>query len=187
MADPNDPRFIRSREAMLVAARQLLQDEGPAAVTHQRVAQQADVGRATVYRHWNDTAGLLRDAVSVTDVPFFQQPRLPLRPWLLAELRRFADELALPEMSSVAITLMYQARWQAAVTSLLGNQVELLDQRLQAAFTLAADAGELDQLLAPEALTAFLLGPMVFCTTLQDAIVPDALLERVVDAAARWR
>src|SRR5882757_3174055 len=180
MADPNDPRFIRSREAMLAAACQLLQDEGPAAVTHQRIAQQADVGRATVYRHWSDAADLLKDAVSVTDVPFFRQPRLPLRPWLLAELRSFADELALPEMSSVAITLMYQARWQTAVTSLLDNQIKLLDQRLQAAFTLAADAGELDQLLTPEALTALLLGPMIFCVTLQDAAVPDALLERLV-------
>src|SRR5882757_1580299 len=167
MADPNDPRFIRSREAMLAAACQLLQDEGPAAVTHQRIAQQADVGRATVYRHWSDAADLLKDAVSVTDVPFFRQPRLPLRPWLLAELRSFADELALPEMSSVAISLM-------------DNQIKLLDQRLQAAFTLAADAGELDQLLTPEALTALLLGPMIFCVTLQDAAVPDALLERLV-------
>ena len=47
-----DPRQARSRKAMLDAARELLAREGPAAVTHQRVARQAGVGRATVYRHW---------------------------------------------------------------------------------------------------------------------------------------
>lgn len=187
MADPQDPRFIRSRESMLAAARELLQDEGPAAVTHQRVAQRAGVGRATVYRHWSSPDHLLRDAMSDAEVPFFLRPRLPLRPWLLAELRRIADELALPALASIAIALMYQARWKTAATTLRDHQLQLLDQRLEAAFVLAADAGELDEPLQPPALTALLLGPLVFRTTLQEATVSDTLLERVVDAAAKWR
>jgi AcrR family transcriptional regulator len=142
VADAQDPRFVRSRESMLAAARELLQDEGPAAVTHQRVAQRAGVGRATVYRHWSQSGDLLQDAMSAADVPFFRKQRLPLRLWLLAELRRLADELALPALASVAVTLMYQARWQTAATSYRDHQLRLLDQRLQAAFALAADAGE---------------------------------------------
>ena len=47
---PPDPRTVRSREAILAAARHLLLHHGPAAVTHQRVAEQAGVGRATVSR-----------------------------------------------------------------------------------------------------------------------------------------
>ena len=172
---------------MLAAARELLQDEGPAAVTHQRVAERAGVGRATVYRHWTSPDHLLRDTMSDAEVPFFLQPRLPLRPWLLAELRRFADELALPALASVAITLMSRARWLTAAATVRDHQLQLLDQRLQAAFVLGADAGELDEPLPPPALTALMVGPLVFRTILQDATVPDALLERVVDAAAKWR
>ena len=58
-----DPRAVRSREAMLAAARRLLAEEGLDAVTHQRVAQEAGVGRATVYRHWPRTDQLLLDAM----------------------------------------------------------------------------------------------------------------------------
>ncbi|HEY3259841.1 MAG TPA: helix-turn-helix domain-containing protein [Pseudonocardiaceae bacterium] len=187
MADTQDPRFVRSRESMLTAARELLQDEGPAAVTHQRVAQRAGVGRATVYRHWSHPGDLLQDAMSAADVPFFRQPRLPLRPWLLAELRRIADELALPALASIAVTLMYQARWQTTATSYRDHQLQLLDHRLQAAFALAADAGELDEPLQPPVLTAILLGPLIFRTTLQEGTVPDVMLERLIDAAAKWR
>jgi hypothetical protein len=82
---------------------------------------------------------------------------------------------------------MYQARWRTAATTLRDHQLQLLDQRLEAAFTLAANAGELDEPLQPPVLTALLLGPLVFRTTLQEATVPDTLLERVVDAAAKWR
>src|SRR6266571_3422376 len=89
-----DPRAARSREAILAAAYDLLAREGPGAITHQRVAQQAGVGRATVYRHWAAPEDLLRDVLFSAELPFFATPALPLRSWLHAELRQLADELA---------------------------------------------------------------------------------------------
>src|SRR6266705_1943128 len=105
-----DPRAARSREAILAAAFDLLAREGPGAITHQRVAQQAGVGRATVYRHWAAPEDLLRDVLYTAELPFFATPALPLRPWLHAELRQLADELALPPVASLAIALMDQTR-----------------------------------------------------------------------------
>src|SRR5260370_28393510 len=105
-----DPRAARSREAILAAAYDLLAREGPGAIPHQRVAQQAGVGRATVYRHWAAPEDLLRDVLFSAGLPFFATPALPLRPWLHAELRQLADELALPAVASLAIALMGQAR-----------------------------------------------------------------------------
>src|SRR5258708_15328666 len=105
-----DPRAARSREAILAAAFDLLAREGPGAITHQRVAQQAGVGRATVYRHWAAPEDLLRDVLFSAGLPFFATPALPLRPWLHAELRQLADELALPAGASLAIALMGQTR-----------------------------------------------------------------------------
>src|SRR5262245_20404972 len=95
-----DPRAVRSREAMLVAARELLAAEGPGAVTHQRVAQQAGVGRATVYRHWPQPEQLLLDVMSGADLPHFKNPQAPVRRWLHRELRQMADELAAPAVAA---------------------------------------------------------------------------------------
>jgi AcrR family transcriptional regulator len=180
-----DPRTARSRKAILAAAFELLAREGPGAITHQRVAQQAGVGRATVYRHWAAPEDLLRDVLFSSELPFFATPALPLRSWLHAELRQLADELALPEVASLAIALMEQTR--SGTDAQPHRQVTAITERLAAAFALAVDAGELDK--APDAAlaAAHLIGPLVYRTTLQAAAVPDSLLAEVIDGVAHWR
>jgi AcrR family transcriptional regulator len=180
-----DPRAARSREAILAAAYDLLR-EGPGAITHQRVAQQAGVGRATVYRHWAAPEDLLRDVLFSAELPFFATPALPLRPWLHAELRQLADELALPAVASLAIALMEQTR-SGGAGARRHRHITAITERLAAAFALAVDAGELDT--APDAAqaAAHLIGPLVYRTTLQAAAVPDRLLAEVIDGVADWQ
>src|SRR6266568_3928724 len=175
-----DPRAARSREAILAAAFDLLAREGPGAITHQRVAQQAGVGRATVYRHWAAPEDLLRDVLYTAELPFFATPALPLRPWLLA------DELALPAVASLAIALMEQTR-PGGAGARPHRHITTITERLAAAFALAVDAGELDT--APDAAlaAAHLIGPLVYRTTLQATPVPDRLLTAVIDAVAPRR
>src|SRR6266480_3770421 len=182
-----DPRAARSREAILAAAFDLLAREGPGAITHQRVAQQAGVGRATVYRHWAAPEDLLRDVLYTAELPFFATPTLPLRSWLHAELRRLADELALPAVASLTIALMEQTRCASSAGAGPHRHVTVITERLAAAFALAVDAGELDK--APDAALAAaqLIGPLVYRTTLQAAPVPDRLLTAIIDAVAPRR
>jgi AcrR family transcriptional regulator len=181
-----DPRAARSREAILAAALDLLAREGPGAITHQRVARQAGVGRATVYRHWAAPQDLLRDVLFSAELPFFATPALPLRPWLRAELRQLADELALPAVASLASALMEQTRPGRAGTR-PHRHITVITERLAAAFALAVDAGELDT--APDAAlaAAHLIGPLIYRTTLQAAPVPDQLLTEVIDGVAHWQ
>ena len=181
-----DPRAARSREAILAAAWDLLAREGPGAITHQRVAQQAGVGRATVYRHWAAPEDLLRDVLFSAELPFFATPALPLRSWLHAELRQLADELALPAVASLAIALMEQTRSGGAGAS-PHQHVTAITERLAAAFALAVDAGELDKAPDADMAAAHLIGPLVYRTTLQAAEVPDSLLAAVIDGVAHWR
>src|SRR5437016_599136 len=181
-----DPRAARSREAILAAAYDLLARDGPGAITHQRVAQQAGVGRATIYRHWADPEDLLRDVLYTAKLPFFATPALPLRPWLHTELRQLADELALPAVASLAIALMEQTRSGGAGAS-PHRHVTAITERLAAAFALAAAAGELDTAPDPALAAAHLIGPLLYRTTLQAAAVPDRLLTAVIDAVAPWR
>ena len=177
-----DPRAARSREAILAAALDLLAREGPGAITHQRVAQQAGVGRATIYRHWAAPEDLLRDVLFSAELPFFATPALPLRSWLHAELRQLADELALPAVASLAIALMEQTRPACSAGAGPHRHVTAITERLTAAFALAVDAGELDTAPDTELAAAQLIGPLVYRTTLQAAPVPDRLLTAVIDA-----
>ena len=48
------PRSEAARQAILQAARELLADGGPGAVTMEAVAARAGVGKPTVYRWWPD-------------------------------------------------------------------------------------------------------------------------------------
>jgi AcrR family transcriptional regulator len=181
-----DPRAARSREAILAAAFDLLAREGPGAITHQRVAQQAGVGRATVYRHWPAPEDLLRDVLYTAELPFFATPALPLRSWLHGELRQLADELALPPVASLAIALMEQTRSGGASAS-PHRHIAAITERLAAAFALAVDAGELDKAPDADLAAAHLIGPLVYRTTLQAAAVPDSLLAGIIDSVAPWR
>lgn len=181
-----DPRAARSREAILAAAFDLLAREGPGAITHQRVAQQAGVGRATIYRHWAAPEDLLRDVLFSAELPFFATPALPLRSWLHAELRQLADQLALPAVASLAIALMEQTRSGGAGAS-PHRHITAITERLAAAFALAVDAGELDKAPDADLAAAHLIGPLVYRTTLQATAVPDSLLAGVIDGVAHWR
>src|SRR6266700_3594174 len=162
-----DPRAARSREAILAAAFDLLAREGPGAITHQRVAQQAGVGRATVYRHWAAPEDLLRDVLFSAELPFFAT-------------------LALPPVASLAIALMEQTR-SGGAGARPHRHITAITERLAAAFALAVDAGELDT--APDAAlaAAHMIGPLVYRTTPQAAPVPDRLLTAVIDAVAPRR
>src|SRR5256885_2439480 len=181
-----DPRAARSREAILAAAYDLLAREGPGAIAHQRVAQQAGVGRATVYRHWAAPEDLLRDVLYTAELPFFATPALPLRSWLHAELRQLADELALPAVASLAMALMEQTR-PGGPGARPHRHITAITERLADAFALAVDAGELDTAPDADLAAAHLISPLGYPTTLQAAAVPDSLLAEVIDSVAHWR
>jgi AcrR family transcriptional regulator len=180
-----DPRVARSRKAMLAAARELLLREGPAAVTHQRVARQAKVGRATVYRHWPRPELLLLDAMATVDLPFFREPVTPVRPWLRQQLRVAADEMALPQVAAVALAMM-QGSAHGLPAAVRDRFVATTTDRINAALTLAAAEGELDAPVDPQDAVALLVGPILQRTCMQAGTVSDELLDRLIDSIGTW-
>jgi AcrR family transcriptional regulator len=181
-----DPRRVRSRDAILAAARGLLQAHGPGAVTHRRVAAEAGVGRATVYRHWPRPAELVLAAMAGADLPFFADPRPPVRRWLAGELRRLADEMALPEVVATSLTLMHGAAWDAELARRRDLSVATVAERLAAALALAVDAGELADPVSGEDAAAVLVGPLLYRTAMQAGTVADALIETLLGGVGRW-
>jgi AcrR family transcriptional regulator len=182
----DDPRAARSREAMLVAARELLVREGPGAVTHQRVAQEAGVGRATVYRHWARGEQLMLDAMSGADLPYFKDPELPLRPWFRRNLRALADELAAPPVAAMSLTFMQTAIWEPEAARRRDASNQTVIDRIGAAARLGVECGELKTGLDPRDLAALLVGPLVYRTTMQQGEVSDELVDTLIDSIGAW-
>ena len=171
---------------MLAAARELLVREGPAAVTHQRVALQAKVGRATVYRHWPRTDLLLLDAMAGVDLPFFRDPVTPVRPWLRAHLRLLADEMAMPPVAAISLAMMQSGArgLPAEVRDRFGAATR---DRLEVALALAAAEGELDAAMDADDALALLVGPLLHRICMQAGTVSDDLIERIMDSIGTWR
>jgi len=189
MADQKDAdvRVTASRAAALAAAQTLLQQEGPAAVTHQRVAAAAGVGRATLYRHWPTPEALLHEALGRVEMPFFTDFDNDLRPWLRGNLRRLAEELALPNLRRLTATLLQTAQWDTTARTQLNQWLHTVSRRLNTALNAAAAQGEINPPADSSEITAKLLGPLVFRTIFQNDTVSDELLDHVVNSALPWR
>jgi AcrR family transcriptional regulator len=183
----DDPRWLRSREAILQAARALLVRDGPPGVTHQRVAQEAGVGRATVYRHWPKPEQLLLDAMSGVELPFFLEPVAPVRPWLHQQLRKAAGELAMPAVVAVAATLQHHQGEDPRIAARRDRLVGTVTDRLHTALTLAVAEGELDAMPDPRDAVALLIGPITYRTGMQASDVTDDLIDQVIDSVGTWR
>ena len=176
-----DPRRARSRAAMLGAAVRLLASDGPGAVTPARVAAEAGVHRATAYRLWPDAETLLAEVMAETELPFLRDPTTPVRVWLRRCLRELADDLATPVSRATTTALMQTALHDAEVGARRDALTGTLRARIDAAQTLAIVNGELARPHDPDHLTAALVGPLLYRTTLEAAIVPDAMIDELID------
>src|SRR5437899_11041797 len=89
------PRSAAARNAILRAARDLLADGGPGAVTMEAVAARAGVGKPTIYRSWPDRhavamAALMEAPEAESLVSKKRSAVAELREQLRAIARRFA-------------------------------------------------------------------------------------------------
>lgn len=186
MQNAMDPRAVRSRTVMLRAARELLEREGPAAVTHLRVARQAGVGRTTVYRHWAQVDHLLLEAMSAVEMPFFQDPCSPVRPWLHGQLRWLADELMVPAVAAIIGALMQGPVQDPGMANRRDASVDAFTRQLSAALDFAVSVGELTAAHDRRDAAAILVGPVLVRTTLQGDAAPDALIDYLIGCVGTW-
>ncbi len=102
------PRSEAARAQVLRAARALLESSGPAAVTIERLAEHAGVGKPTIYRTWPNAQAVLMAAL-MPEAP--AASRRPATADALALLRRQLRELAgrFSARSGRSVTLMLAA------------------------------------------------------------------------------
>jgi AcrR family transcriptional regulator len=186
MSSGTDPRFTRSRGAILDAARELLLLHGPTAVTHNRIAEHAGIGRATVYRHWPRTDQLLAEAMTTVPMPFFDEPTPPYRGWLTRGLTAIARQLEHDDVLAVTTTLTSAALWDPAMDARRAAFAEILAERLSAGLIAAQVAGELELATDPSMAAALAIGPIHYRATIDRARTDADLIERCVAAVGRW-
>src|SRR6185437_9862089 len=61
---PGRPRSAEAHQAILEATMQALIDRGYAGMSMERVAEQAGVGKATIYRRWKGKSELVAEAIA---------------------------------------------------------------------------------------------------------------------------
>ena len=180
----NDARIAaRTRAAVHEALRSLFTEEGAAALTHQRVAQRAEVGRATIYRHWPRPVDLVTEALTVIEQPVFRSREGALRAWLGGELTRFAADLAQPAATQFLATVIGTADQVQAVADLRDDLLRRISAVLHSGLAQAGAQGETVRRLDPGELLAQLLGPVIFRVAIQQAAVDRDFIDRLVDTA----
>jgi AcrR family transcriptional regulator len=96
--------------ARAIAATQALLAERGASISVEAVAARAGVGKATIYRRWTATSGLVADAVRATDpLPGGPDPTDDPRAHLTALLQRLSEPLSPAELTVAAA--LSQAGW----------------------------------------------------------------------------
>lgn len=179
----DDPRAVRSREAILQAVIEILAEEGPGAITHQRVAERAGVGRATVYRHWPQPVDLLADVIGQFPVPFLEEPGRNLRERLWTTMRRLGDDFRIPIMRAVISSLLEKAQHDEGARELRDIKIGVVHRRMREAVEEGLASGALTGDPDPEALVARLMGPLIFRILMQDLSISDRFIDEVLDGA----
>jgi len=158
---------------VLAAARDLLADEGQAAVTPTRLAKATGISRSTIYRNWPNPAELVLDAIADDGArpPF--EPTGDLRRDLTAYLGLLRIGLGMPH------------------TTLLATRIERAEHDPEVAETIRVSNTNRRSLMAgifgqtPEQFIeahSLVVGPLFFQRFLAREPITDQLIELVVDA-----
>ncbi|MEN8238056.1 MAG: TetR/AcrR family transcriptional regulator [Actinomycetota bacterium] len=175
-----NPQAQRTQNLMLGAAQELLSEHGAEAVTHLRVAQNAGVARATVYRHWPDRAAILVDlmraSADVTPVP--TDPDLPLVDRVTAMLATFASALNGQGGRTLA-AMIGLAEWDEDVFAALERMTQFGPMVLRSIISDGIADGSLVAGTDPDLVVDMLIGPLYFRRLAYHDHLDDAYLETV--------
>jgi AcrR family transcriptional regulator len=179
-----DARAERTRLAMIEAVTHIIVEEGASAVTHQRVAERAGVGRATVYRHWPTSEDMLLSVFELVRFPEFFSEEGTAEARLTMLLRWLATQFARTTMRAFILTMAERAVRDPAVARVMQERMAEFRRGIMTILDdTAIDFEEPD-----DALMARLVGPIWFRVLVQRQEADDSFIRGIVsDFLARYR
>lgn len=133
-----NPRVARTRARVLTVARQILLEEGPAALTYTTLARRSTVTRATIYKHWPTQQALLASVIlSGPDVAYPRPGRdaaTVISAFLLSLRDGLSDAATAASLLAVAAQASHDPNSATALAMIFADRREALN-------TLLADAG----------------------------------------------
>jgi AcrR family transcriptional regulator len=181
-----NPQVQRTHDLMMDAAGSLLSQGGPEAVTHLRVAEEAGVARATVYRHWSNRADILVDLLrrGVDLNPASPPVDTSIEGRVAGVLRAFAAALS-GDSGQTLSAMIGLAEWDEEVFAALERMTEFGPRMLRNLLALGVEQGELVSTTDVGLLADRLIGPLYLRRLLYHDVLTDDYIERlVVDSLA---
>ena len=175
-----DPRIERSRRVILEATLDELADGGYGALTVEGVARRANVGKATIYRHWDGKTDLVADAVAtlkqMVQPPDTDDPRERI----VGLIRALAEQVAVSRFSACMPALIEASHRDEAV-----REFHLRTSESRRAFTIgllcdAQAAGQLDPDVDTSLLADLLVSPIFFRRLMTSQPFPPSAVDDLV-------
>lgn len=176
-------RTLRTRDAVLSAAVDLLLHGGTGAVTIEAVVQASGVARSTIYRHWPTRADVVAAAFATLMPPI---PHVEddggLREQLYAVLEPLADQMRAEAFAALVPALLAGAARDPELAPFRDRFVQAQREPLLVVLRRGSARGELAAGADLDELVSQLVGPLFFHRVILDGSVDAALARRVVDA-----
>jgi AcrR family transcriptional regulator len=183
-----DARVVRTRALVQDAVRDLFEQEGAGALTHQRVAERAGVSRATVYRHWPQPLDLVFEALGVAEQPLLHpSDGRPLREWLRRELARVAADFARPVVRQFIATIVSEPNRSEHITALVAEMTGRTASAVREALDRAEADGAVFKRRDEYQLIAELVGPLIVQVMMYRMPADEEWIARLVDIAVHDR
>ena len=176
------PRSEETRKAILRAARELLAEGGPGAVTMEAVAERAGVGKPTLYRSWPDRHAVAMAALMADDAEAPERTRKRTALHALAdELQRIVERFS--TSTGRHITALLAAADQDSELSKSFRNHFVLTRRAEGRALLerARADGEIRKDLELEVVLDLLYGPLFFRLLLGHAPLDAAFVQRLLN------
>jgi AcrR family transcriptional regulator len=181
------PRSDSARRAILRAARELIDENGPTALTVEGIAARAGVGKPTIYRWWPDRhsvamAALMEGESAVSSSG--SNSRSPIGA-LHRQIRKVVSLFATP-MGRNVTTMIASADHDSELAKAFRNHFVLTRREEGRALLLQAiDRGEIRPNANVEIVLDMIYGALFFRLLMGHAALDDALVRQLLEEALR--
>lgn len=175
-----DPRVLRSRQAVLRAAQELVAEAGFRGATIEAVAARSGVAKTTIYRQWRGCNELLVDAFAFEKENVLFPATGDLRADLVTGLLALAETLG-RNGSRLLPAMLEAAERDSEFAELSASFIDARRKPLRDRLARAVRAGELPRGTDVETLMSMLAGPLFYRRLLTHQSLGRGFIERIVE------